>query len=56
MYAYELLAKLKHLSLVGQDEEGNLEWVGSKYDWINAQREENKLYGASTLLDSREEW
>ena len=31
--AYELNLKLSYLTLVGQDEEGNLEWVGRKEDW-----------------------
>jgi hypothetical protein len=31
--ANELLLKLKHLTLAGQNEDGELEWVGEKKDW-----------------------
>lgn len=33
MIAYELLADLRHLTLVGQDEDGDLEWVGTDKQW-----------------------
>lgn len=29
MYAYELLPRLKYLTLSGQDEDGELEWIGT---------------------------
>lgn len=31
--ARELLAKLRHLTLVGQNEKGELEWVGTDKNW-----------------------
>lgn len=37
--AYELLAMLKYLTLTGQDEEGNLEWVGTDEQWRLAREE-----------------
>ena len=33
MFAYELLAKCKHLTLVGVDDDGDLRWVGAEMDW-----------------------
>lgn len=43
MTAYELLPKLIHLTLAGQDEEGNLEWIGTREQWDEAQRMEDTL-------------
>jgi hypothetical protein len=37
MIAYELLARLRLLVLAGQDEDGDLEWIGK---WQNIEREE----------------
>lgn len=31
--AKDLLAKLTYLTLAGQNEEGELEWIGTKEDW-----------------------
>jgi hypothetical protein len=31
--ARELLAKLRHLTLVGQTEGGDLEWMGTEEQW-----------------------
>lgn len=31
--AHELLAKLNNLTLVGQNEEGELEWAGTDKNW-----------------------
>lgn len=33
MIAYELLAKLRILTLSGQDEYGELEWIGTRSQW-----------------------
>lgn len=33
MYAYQLLARCKYLTLCGQDEDGDLEWVGTLAHW-----------------------
>ena len=38
--AYEVLAKCNHLVLGGQNEDGNLEWIGTKEEWAEANREE----------------
>lgn len=43
MQAYQLLAKLRYLTLWGQDEEGNLEWCGTSHQWRMASLEE-ELY------------
>jgi len=40
MKAYELLAKLRRLTLCGQNEEGELEWVGTSSQWDLATEEE----------------
>ena len=44
MYNYELLPKLRHLILVGQNEEGELEWVGTDRQWRLARLEEELMY------------
>lgn len=33
MYAYELLPRLAYLILAGQNEDGELEWIGTLQDW-----------------------
>jgi hypothetical protein len=33
MIAYQLLARLNHLVLCGQDEYGELEWMGTGRQW-----------------------
>lgn len=38
MKAYELLAHLKHLQLVGQ-EDGELQWLGTDLEWKAMRRE-----------------
>ncbi len=43
MYNYELLPKLRHLALVGQNEEGDLEWIGEGKDWAKAEEGEKLL-------------
>jgi len=35
MPAYQLLARLKLLSLCGQNEDGELEWIGTSWEWNN---------------------
>ena len=42
MYTYELLPKLIHLTLCGQDEDG-LEWIGTNQQWLEANRMEDEL-------------
>lgn len=39
MKAYELLSKLKYLTLAGY-EDGNYLWVGTSYQWQMAKSEE----------------
>ena len=41
--AGELLAHLNNLQLVGQDEEGDLEWMGEQKDF-NRMKEDLKKY------------
>ena len=36
-YAYELLPKLKYLTLTGQNEEGDLEFFGTEREWDKAE-------------------
>jgi hypothetical protein len=43
MQAYELLAKLHNLTLCGQDDEGQLEWIGTREQWEKAEDEERIL-------------
>lgn len=45
MYAYELLPRLTYLTLVGQDEEGNLEFIGTNHQWLEANKMEEEMYG-----------
>lgn len=39
----ELRAKLTHLTLVGQNEDGSLEWAGSQDAWEEAEKMEKEL-------------
>lgn len=39
MLAYELLARLKHLTLTS-DGEGGVEWVGTNDHWLAVRRDE----------------
>lgn len=41
--AYELLAKLRLLTLVGQNDEGELEWVGTTKQWKELKYEEESI-------------
>lgn len=43
MKAYELLAKLRHLTLWGQDVCGELEWVGTYQDWVLVEEEKKNI-------------
>ncbi len=36
MIAYELLSKLRNLTLAGQNEDGELEWIGTTKQWRDA--------------------
>lgn len=38
--ASELLSKLNHLTLVGKNDEGQLEWIGTQKDWRAAEVEQ----------------
>ena len=40
----ELHSKLTFLTLVGQDEEGRLEWMGRSGDFQKAEKLEDELY------------
>lgn len=44
MNAAELRAKLECLTLVGQDEDGDLEWVGTAVEWREADTKEREYY------------
>ena len=43
MLNYELLPKLTYLTLVGQDEDGELEFIGTEEAWEAARRLEEQL-------------
>jgi len=43
MLAYELLAKLNLLTLSGQNEDGELEWIGKSSDWNSLAIEEESI-------------
>lgn len=43
MQAYELLAKLNILTLTGQNEDRELEWLGTSKDWNNLEIEEESI-------------
>ena len=38
--ALELRAKLKHLTLAGQNPDGELEWIGTNEQWLKVNEEE----------------
>ena len=46
--AYQLLAKLRHLTLLGVDDDGELEWCGTYKQWAEVNSEELKLEYEST--------
>lgn len=43
MIANELLAKLNNLTLCGQNEDGELEWIGTAKQWKKARTEEESV-------------
>lgn len=45
MFNYELLPKLTHLTLTGVDDEGNLEFIGTNDQWLQANKMEQEMYG-----------
>lgn len=42
MYAFELLAKLRHL-ILSANENGKLEWVGTSQQFDETEREEERI-------------
>jgi len=44
IHAYELLPKLTHLTLVGQDDDGDLEFYGTFKQWHDSARMEDLLW------------
>ena len=46
LLAYELLARCKHLTLCGVDEDGELQWIGTAQQWGDVTFDEmNVLWG-----------
>jgi len=43
MYNYELYPRLSLLTLSGQDEEGNLEFIGTPEQWTSAETLEAQM-------------
>lgn len=43
MINYELRSRLTHLTLCGQDEDGELEWIGTNHEWFKASKLEETL-------------
>lgn len=41
--AYELLAKLRYLTLIGQNYDSELEWVGTTEKWNKVKLEEEAI-------------
>lgn len=57
MQASELLGNCRHLTLCGVDEDGNLEWIGTGQQWVNAQVEKiNIEYLADSIKSFNEIW
>jgi hypothetical protein len=55
--ASELLGNCRHLTLAGVDDEGNLEWIGTYQQWVNAQVEKiNVEYLADSIRVFNEVW
>lgn len=55
MTAKELKAKLKYLTFVGRNSEGELEWVGTKKNWEDAEWElEADYYTRERIEDIKE--
>ena len=52
MKAYELLAKLRHLTLLGKNECGQLEWLGSYRDWVLTGEEEKNILAFDEIRKS----
>lgn len=46
MYAFELLARLQLLTLCGQDEDGELEFVGTARQWFALTQTEVNIINA----------
>jgi len=49
MLNYELRAKLNNLTLAGQNEKGELEWIGTNEEWNNVEsylREREEVVGS----------
>jgi len=43
MFAYELVPKLTHLTLVGVSDEGELEFIGNNHQWLLANQMEEEM-------------
>jgi hypothetical protein len=43
MMAFELLARCRKLTLWGVDDDGELEWVGTKKQWRESEAEEKRI-------------
>lgn len=41
--AYQLLAKLRCLTLAGKNSDGELEWIGTSQQWDEVGREEESI-------------
>ena len=52
MKAYELLAKLRHLTLLGLGEGGEIEWLGTYRDWVLVAEEEKNILAFDELRKS----
>lgn len=43
MFCYELLPKLTFMTLTGQDDDGELEFIGTEEDWDRAEEMEAEM-------------
>lgn len=53
MYNYELLPKLTHMTLCGQDDDGELEFIGTEENWNKATEMEEEM--TDTITKASEE-
>lgn len=55
--AYEILANCNNLTLGGVNEDGDLEWIGTYQQWVNAEEEkENILHLYEMQIEFRKVW
>lgn len=56
MLAYELLTRLNNLVLAGQNEDGELEWVGTVEQWAKVREDEYRDHSTDIRKTNLENW